>query len=130
MIDTTKLKNLVSLRGKQQAQCPVCAAAGADSKGEHLVIYPDGAYGCVANPGDEPHRKQIHKLVGSASAPVGYPPMTIKRTVVPESSVVMTLGRFGRNISTPERKTDNPTTSNISSEPENTRPKRPSATQE
>ena len=46
------------------AQCPACAETGGDSKGVHLVVYPDGRFGCTANPKDKSHRRRIAELVG------------------------------------------------------------------
>ena len=53
MLNLKKLKKVVQKDGKFEAQCPACATAGADSTGNHLVVYPNGKYGCVANPGEE-----------------------------------------------------------------------------
>ena len=52
--------------GTVLARCPACAAGGQDRKGEHLVIYPDGRFGCVLHPGPAgtQHRKQIFEAVG------------------------------------------------------------------
>lgn len=52
-IDPKKLTNVVEKDGKTIARCPACAARGNDAKGEHLVIFPDGKFGCVANPKDK-----------------------------------------------------------------------------
>lgn len=53
------------------AACPACRNAGHDKTGNHLIIYREedgtfesGRYGCVANEGDELHRKEIFSLVG------------------------------------------------------------------
>ena len=67
-LDLTKLENLKDKGDKKLARCPACAKDGGDSKGEHLVIYPDGKYGCVAHPGDEAHNKEIFQLVGIAGS--------------------------------------------------------------
>lgn len=53
--------------GKIIAQCPACAEEGGDtSECNHLIIYPDGRFGCVLYPGSEgsDHRKEIFRLVG------------------------------------------------------------------
>jgi hypothetical protein len=65
-LDVTKLENVREKRGKTTARCPACAKKGQDHSGDHLVIYPDGAYGCVAHEGDEAHRREIFDLVGIA----------------------------------------------------------------
>ena len=59
-----KLENVREAHGKTIARCPACAAVGQDNTGNHLVIYDDGKYGCVVNPGDSEHRQQIFQLVG------------------------------------------------------------------
>lgn len=46
------------------ARCPACAEAGQDKAGDHLVIFPDGAFACVANQGDRAHRRRIWQLAG------------------------------------------------------------------
>jgi len=80
-LDTTKLKNLRQTPDKMTAQCPACAEAGHDSKGEHLVIYPNGAFGCVTKPGDLSHNKRIFKLVGAPAREeaTGPRPIPIRR---------------------------------------------------
>lgn len=65
-LDLSKLECVRSLPGKIIARCPACAEAGGDKRGNHLVIYPDGQYGCVAHQGDKRHRKRIMRLVGNA----------------------------------------------------------------
>lgn len=47
------------------ARCPACAALGGDRKGEHLIIFPDGKYGCVVTDADPLHRREIHRLAGA-----------------------------------------------------------------
>lgn len=44
------------------AACPACRAAGGDQKGEHLIVYPDGRFGCAAHQGDAEHRRAIFQL--------------------------------------------------------------------
>lgn len=50
------------------ARCPACASEGNDRKGEHLIVFPDGRFGCVLYPAGDPnsgdHRKLIWDLVG------------------------------------------------------------------
>lgn len=64
MLDSLKLENIRTKGVKTIAACPACRAAGADEKGDHLIIYQDGRYGCVAHEGDNAHRKEIFALVG------------------------------------------------------------------
>jgi len=46
------------------ARCPVCAEAGGDSQGVHLIVYPNGAYACVAHVGDRDHSREIYRIAG------------------------------------------------------------------
>ena len=70
-IDITKLKNAHRILKDQElviiAQCPACAEQGDDLHNQdHLIVYADGRFGCVLNPGEdgEEHRKEIFRLVG------------------------------------------------------------------
>ena len=100
MLNLTKLNKVVEKNGKIEAQCPACAAAGADSTGNHLVVYPNGKYGCVANPGDDEHTKLIFKLVGQRDSAVSHQ-LAIRRLEIGESKVLMKIGRLGRSYPTP-----------------------------
>jgi hypothetical protein len=51
--------------GGATARCPACAAqADGDSHGQHLRVFPDGAFACAAHPGDRDHRRLIWQLAG------------------------------------------------------------------
>lgn len=65
-LDINQLTNVKRMSdGRTIAQCPACAESGHDRNGKnHLIIWPDGRFGCVANPGDKEHRKRIWGLVG------------------------------------------------------------------
>ncbi len=67
-LDPGRLANVRQRGGKTVARCPACAEHGLDEKGEHLVIMPDGRFGCVANPGaaGKSHRQRIFALAGEA----------------------------------------------------------------
>ena len=68
MIDLQKLVGVKNRRGKIEAQCPACAMDGNDSKNKnHLIVYPDGRFGCVAHPNDNEHRRLIYALAGDGS---------------------------------------------------------------
>ena len=69
--------------GTDVARCPACAAIGQDRKGEHLVVYPDGRFGCVLHPRDAGwlHRKAIWEAVGERKR---RPPLILKFTVKPK----------------------------------------------
>ncbi len=65
-LDILKLENVKRLSGgKIQSRCPACADSGGDKKGNHLMIMPDGAYGCAVFKGDSEHNKLINKLAGT-----------------------------------------------------------------
>ncbi len=67
-ININKLKHKVEKPdGSIVAQCPACAFDGGDSNGEHLLVRLDGRFGCVANPSDKQHNKEILNLVGEQS---------------------------------------------------------------
>lgn len=50
----------------QVGRCPACAEANADKHRNHLIIWPDGKYGCVCFPGSQgrSHRRRIFQLIG------------------------------------------------------------------
>lgn len=69
------------------AQCPACAEAGHDKHAkDHLVIFENGAYACVANPGDKDHRRRIWALAGD----------TRQKAINRETSIGRTLRRLVR----------------------------------
>ena len=102
-LNLAKLEKVRHLgNGAVEARCPACAEGGHDRKGEHLLIKPDGRFGCCANPKDSDHRKRIFALAGDSS------PRSIKvkvagvRVAAPavRSGV---LGRLGRVFATPAK---------------------------
>jgi hypothetical protein len=71
MLDPTRVEMLFQAGdGKMTGRCPACAEEGGDRKGEHLVIYPDGKFGCVLYPGEDghEHRQRIWELAGMKDA--------------------------------------------------------------
>jgi hypothetical protein len=93
-VDISKLKNVVRKDGKIEAQCPACASVGHDATGNHLVVYPDGRFGCVANPSDAAHNKQILGLVGvSEGEDQSQRKVTVRPSRVPQSKVIMQIPR-------------------------------------
>jgi hypothetical protein len=70
-IDAANLENLKEQRGGafRNARCPACAAMGGDRSGNHLIVFPTGAFGCVLYPGHSPearnHRRIILEIAGS-----------------------------------------------------------------
>ncbi len=100
-LDLSKLENVKQRGGKTIAQCPACAEEGGDEKGEHLVIQPNGRFGCVTNPGQQgrEHRKKIFKLAGKKSGP-GNLKFTVLSAKPPK---IQPTGRFGRVFQTSTR---------------------------
>ncbi len=102
-LDLTKLENIRHLpNGSIEARCPACAEGGHDHTGDHLLVRPDGRFGCCANPDDEQHRKRIFALVGD------HTPQRIRvrpAAVAAHGSTIKSgiLGRLGRVFSTPSK---------------------------
>ena len=94
--------------GSIVARCPACVQDGHDKKGDHLIGYPDGRYGCVANPRDKTHNKLIMSLAGTHSAP-DIPPLTVKRYVEAPPRPGVVVGHYGRQKSSPTTNGDAPT---------------------
>lgn len=65
-LDLSLLKKKKAAGNTVTAQCPACAQAGEDKTGNHLVVFGNGKWGCVVNPGPagRHHRREIFKLVG------------------------------------------------------------------
>lgn len=64
-LDTARLQNVKHLDdGSIRAACPACRAAGSDTSGKHLRIYPSGKFGCGKEQADTEHRKEIFRLAG------------------------------------------------------------------
>ena len=62
-LDPAKLENVKELAGgAKRARCPACAEAGHDKTGNHLLIKPDGRFGCCVFADDKPHRQRIFAL--------------------------------------------------------------------
>jgi len=64
-LDFSKLECVKALADRTIAACPACREQGHDKKGDHLVIWPDGKFGCVSNPDDSAHRSRIFALAGA-----------------------------------------------------------------
>ncbi|MGA3266365.1 MAG: hypothetical protein ABSE16_06050 [Verrucomicrobiota bacterium] len=66
-LDLARLDNVRRLdNGTVHAACPACRAAGSDKTGDHLLIKPDGKFGCAVHPDDRGHRKEIFRLAGKS----------------------------------------------------------------
>jgi hypothetical protein len=108
-LDIGKLENVHEKGGKTTAACPACRKEGHDRKGDHLVLYPDGRFGCVVYEGESAesraHRKVIWEMAGNNT---GAPRRGSKNLVLGVSPVLnpnidknqhktVALGRFGRS---------------------------------
>ncbi len=83
--------------GRVTYQCPSCAEEGHDNKGEHLIIYPDGQFGCAAYQGEtgKEHRKRIFELVGERTDLSEGFKLYPKIVEPPEILIEDVLGRLG-----------------------------------
>ncbi|RYZ69537.1 MAG: hypothetical protein EOP09_07510 [Proteobacteria bacterium] len=97
-LDITKLRKVRKQPGKTIAQCPACAETGNDSKGDHLIIYPDGKYGCVVTPGDSEHRKRIWLLAGTSTWKEHPFEFEVRPYQMPKKQLLKSLTRF-RSVS-------------------------------
>jgi hypothetical protein len=101
-LDLTKLQKVRELGGGGvQAQCPACAEAGQDRKGEHLRISPEGKFGCCVFPGDREHRSRIFALAGEHGPKAIKVRLAAAKTA--EAVQLDLLGRLGRVFGTPEK---------------------------
>ena len=66
-IDLDKLENLKIDSNGWTSACPLCRYEGRDKTGNHLKIYPNGAFGCVVAQKDKNHNAGILKLAGTES---------------------------------------------------------------
>ncbi|MHA3771604.1 hypothetical protein ACXR0O_08715 [Verrucomicrobiota bacterium sgz303538] len=100
-LDLTKLHHARKREdGAVIAQCPACAGTGGDSNGEHLILFSDGRFGCVAHPGSREHRREILRLAGgSTRQQSGFsrpPAATLQVAKASPPQTLMVLGRLGR----------------------------------
>jgi hypothetical protein len=110
-LDPSKLENARQCGKKIIARCPACAEDGHDEKGEHLVIMPDGRFGCVTCPGaaGKQHRQRIYALAGDkTTSRRGACMIRVRRPVLPKlpeiagrSVVPGQLGTAGTPFSNP-----------------------------
>ena len=95
-IDISKLKHVVKKPdGGIVAQCPACAAAGGDATGNHLIVFPDGKFGCVVNRGDKNHNKEILKLAGADDGAVAetHGKVKVRAYKIAKTTVIQTVCR-------------------------------------
>jgi hypothetical protein len=99
-LDVKRLEKVrVLSNGSVQSRCPACAETGADGKGEHLRIYPDGRFGCCVHPKDREHRRRVHALAGDNRPRV----IEVRVAAVKSGNSVVSgiLGRLGRLFTSP-----------------------------
>ena len=95
-LNLSKLEKVRHLgNGGVEARCPACAEGGHDRKGEHLMIKPDGRFGCCASPKDREHRKRIFALAGD-TAPRSIKVRSPAVKVAAPRIMSGVLGRLGR----------------------------------
>jgi hypothetical protein len=114
-LDLKKLENLrTNGQGKTTARCPACARNKHDRTGDHLVIYPDGRFGCVASPGDPKHRQEIWRLCGQGELrqPRSVPVRCPRKGTVGEPVVLRRFGR-GKATANPPSETSGITPENV-----------------
>lgn len=111
-LDISKLEHVKEKGGKTTAACPACRKEGHDRKGDHLVLYPDGRFGCVVYEGQSAesraHRKLIWEMAGNnTGAPrrgsrnlvLGFSPV-LNPNIDKNQHKTVVLGRFGRSSMT------------------------------
>jgi hypothetical protein len=77
-LDPHKLeKRFDQMNGSVRYRCPACAEGGSDRKGEHLLVYENGAYNCIAFSGDAFHNTRIFQLAGDKSQSNGAQPRKV-----------------------------------------------------
>jgi hypothetical protein len=101
-LDLSRLENVCEKGDKIIARCPACAEQKHDEKGDHLIIYPNGAFGCVTCPGvvGHGHRKQIVALAGDLKSRQRWGCFIRVRRPAPAklpkfAETVVDLGEFG-----------------------------------
>ena len=106
-LDISRLENVRKRIGKTIARCPACAEVNRDEKGDHLAIWPNGSFSCVANPGaaGHEHRKRILALAGDPASrgirDVGIRARRPVKSNLPEIAELLDgIGRFGRVLQT------------------------------
>ena len=93
-LDRSKLQNIRERPdGAFTARCPACAGTGGDAKGNHLIVFKDGRFACVAYPGGKEHRSEIFQLVGRGVQHRLLPPkpIEINRPKIEPSRTLMVL---------------------------------------
>lgn len=99
------LNKLEKVRGHSKgatiARCPACAEEGNDRIGEHLIIYRDGRFGCVANAKDGQHNQRIFALAGENAVNSDHREIDVRLFTAKESEVILHLGEFPRFRSGP-----------------------------
>ncbi len=97
-LNLSKLENPKRIGDKTTYRCPACKEKGQDKSGEHLVVYPDGKYGCIMHPQDSEHNKIIYALAGEQNDNIPYQkqiqqpkPTTNKKTHLTVDNAIQAL---------------------------------------
>ena len=91
MLNRAKLQNIKRKSGGAiAARCPACAEEGHDRKGEHLIVFSDGKFGCVKHQGDNAHNRRIWQLVGDGKERI-TPRIKFTPLVIPPSRVIQRI---------------------------------------
>ncbi len=102
-LDFSKLLNIRSgANGSKTAGCPACMESGGDHDRTHLIIFPDGRYGCVVNQRDPAHRRRIWQLVGIGGTQGNHETIRFTPGIKPElpkTWPVSSLDRLIKNFS-------------------------------
>lgn len=88
--------------GRIQARCPACAERGGDTSGQHLIIYPDGRFGCCVHPRDKQHRKRIFALVGRKKSIPVITVMERPKANITWTTVIMTPKKLPVPLTKPD----------------------------
>ncbi len=103
-IDISKLTNVVQKTGKIVARCPACKTRGGDLKGNNLVVFEDGRFGCAAAAKDQDHNRLILKLTGVRKAQEMTFHVPVRRMYCPPTRTIRIVGHPGRTSATPPPK--------------------------
>ena len=69
-LNLSALQNVKQGRTKTTAACPACRETGHDREGNHLAIFPSGAFHCIRCPDETSHNKRIMELAGEKDSPI------------------------------------------------------------
>lgn len=102
-LDFNKLENRKRDEAKKgwRGRCPACKEDGKDAKGEHLLIYDDEDFNCIADQSRE-HRLRIKEILRVESPEERKVKKAITFTIYPNKTVPLKrlelTGRLGQEI--------------------------------